>query len=76
MSCRPDDARRDIDRMLMLFPANRFAVGAGIGRHHQQRLFAEFKTALQHFDDIAVGMFMHLIAQRTRRARTRLRLVG
>ena len=69
-----DRAGDHIDAMLVLFPADRFFIGAGVGRHAQERLLAELEAPLQHIDHIPVWMLMHLIGERTMRARARLRL--
>jgi hypothetical protein len=55
--------------VLVLFPANRIAIGAAVGNHQQQRLAAELEAALEHFHHAAVGMLVNLVAQRHVRPR-------
>jgi hypothetical protein len=55
---------RDLDREGVLLAADGIRVGAGIGDHHEERLLAPFEPALEHFDDSAVAVFMHLVAER------------
>ena len=65
---------RDPHRVLVLLPADRVAVAARVGDHHQERLPAELEAPLQHVHHVARRVLMHLVAEREVRARTRAAL--
>src|SRR5690606_2121985 len=66
------DACSHLNRMLMLFPADRLAIRSAVGGHAQHRLLAEFEAPLQHVDGIAARMLVNLIAERCMRTWSRL----